>query len=110
MKRPGYDGDCWPDELQTALLRVALCDADTARREWAGLRDHLVLDDVWDVEIHRLLPLVRHNLAAAGVDDADFPRMRGIRGSRNRVALFAEDLVEQLANVRFVVDDQNLGH
>ena len=21
MKRPGYDGDCWPDELQTSLLR-----------------------------------------------------------------------------------------
>ena len=78
MKRPGYDGDCWPDELQTALLRVALCDADTARQEWAAVRDHLVLDDVRDGEIQRLLPLVRHNLAAAGVDDDDFPRMRGI--------------------------------
>jgi hypothetical protein len=79
VKRSGYDGDCWPDELQTSVLRAALCDPDTATREWRALRDHLVLDDMWDPEIHRLLPLVRQNLVAAGIDDDDFPRMRGIQ-------------------------------
>jgi hypothetical protein len=79
MKRPGYDGDCWPDELQTALLRAALCDGDAATREWRALRNDLVLDEVWDPEIHRLLPLVRHNLVEAGIDDVDFARIRGIQ-------------------------------
>jgi hypothetical protein len=78
MRRPGYDGDCWPDELQTAVLRAALCDVDTAAREWRALRPALVLDDLRDPEIHRLLPLVHHNLAAV-VDDDDFPRLRGIQ-------------------------------
>jgi hypothetical protein len=79
MRRPGYDGDCWPDEVQTSLLRAALCDADTAVAEWRALRPVLDLDDVWDAEVQRLLPLVRQNLTTAGVDDDDFPRMRGIQ-------------------------------
>jgi hypothetical protein len=79
VRRPGYDGACWPDELQTALLRTALCEPDTAVREWRALRAGLVIDDLWDPEIHRLLPLVYQNLRAAGVDDPDFPRMKGIQ-------------------------------
>jgi len=79
MKRPGYDGDCWPDELQTAVLRAALCDADTAVREWRALQPTLVLDDLRDPEVHRLLPLVHHNLSRLGVVDDDFPRLRGIQ-------------------------------
>ncbi|MDQ1431290.1 MAG: hypothetical protein QOF40_1892 [Actinomycetota bacterium] len=79
MRRPGYDGDCWPDDLQTALLRAALCDGDTAASAWHGLRRDFVIDDVWDPEVHRLLPLVHHNLTAAGVEDPDFARMRGIQ-------------------------------
>jgi len=109
MKRPGYDGDCWPGELQTALLRVALCDADTAVREWVALRDDLVLDDLSDPEIHRLLPLVRHNLTAAGVDDADFPRMRGMHRrawfeNQRRIHRIAPTLVQlQDAGVELIV-------
>jgi hypothetical protein len=79
MRRPGYDGDCWPDELQTALLRVALCEPDVARREWEQLRPDLDLDDVWDAEVQRVLPLVRDNLVRAGIDDSDVPRLRGVQ-------------------------------
>jgi hypothetical protein len=79
VRRPGYDGDCWPDELQTALLRAALCAPDVAIREWHALRPTLDLDDAWETEVQRMLPLVRQNLIEAGVDDDDFPRMRGIQ-------------------------------
>jgi len=78
MKRPGYDGACWPDERQTTILRVALCEPDVAAREWAALRPTLDIDDIWDSEVQRLLPLVQRNLQRAGVDDPDFPRMKGI--------------------------------
>lgn len=79
VRRPGFDGACWPDELQTAILRVALCDVGTAAREWRALRPDLVIDDIWDPEVHRLLPLVYRNLRAAGVEDPDLPRLKGIQ-------------------------------
>ncbi len=79
MRRPGYDGACWPDDRQTAFLRAALLDADGAADEWRALRRDLDFDDLWDPEIQRLLPLVYRNLRAAGVDDPDFPRMKGIQ-------------------------------
>jgi hypothetical protein len=110
MRRLGYDGDCWPDELQTALLRVALCDPDTAIREWQALHPKLALDDVWDAEIQRLLPLVRHNLTAAGVDaDDDFASMRGIQRrtwfeNQRRIHLVAPTLAQlQAAGVEPVL-------
>jgi hypothetical protein len=79
MKRPGYDGACWPDDFQAAMLRVALCEPEIAASEWAALRRGLELDDLWDPELQRLLPLVLRNLQTAGADDPDFPRMKGIQ-------------------------------
>ena len=79
MKRAGYEGECWPDDLQTAFLRAALLDTDDAAREWQTLRRDFALDTLTDPEIHRLLPLVYHNLRHAGLDDPDLPRMKGIQ-------------------------------
>lgn len=78
MRRPGYDGACWPDEFQTAILRVALCAPEVAAEEWAALRRTLDIEDIWDPEVQRLLPLVQRNLQRSGIDDVDFPRMKGI--------------------------------
>ena len=75
MTRPGYDGACCPDDFQAAMLRVALCEPEIAASEWAALRRGLELDDLWDPELQRLLPLVLRNLQTAGADDPDFPRM-----------------------------------
>jgi hypothetical protein len=79
VRRPGYDGACWPDDLQTSLLRAALLDPDDAAREWRALRGTFSIDELWDTESQRLLPLVGRNLQAAGVEDPDLPRMHGIR-------------------------------
>jgi hypothetical protein len=79
MKRPGYDGDCWPDELQTTMLRIAVCDPETAAREWRAIAPRVELDEMQDPEIYRLLPLMHHNLVAAGVDDDAFALMSRVQ-------------------------------
>ena len=79
MRRGGLLGACWPTPLQEELLRAAVLPTDAAAEAWDRLRPGLVLDDVWDPAIHRLLPLVHRNLKAAGVDDPDLPRLAGIR-------------------------------
>ena len=48
MRQPGYDGACWPDERQTTMLRVAICEPEVAAREWAELRRELEIDEIWD--------------------------------------------------------------
>jgi len=79
VRQPGYDGACWPDERQTTMLRVAICEPEVAAREWAELRRELEIDEIWDPEAQRLLPLILRNLREAGYDDPDFPRMKGIQ-------------------------------
>jgi hypothetical protein len=59
-------------------LRAALRPGDEGVAAWATLRDVLDLDDIWDPDIHRLLPLVYVNLRDAGVDDPDLPRLKGL--------------------------------
>lgn len=78
MRRAGFAGAFWPTPLQEGLLRTALMPADDARASWAQLRPGLNLDDIWDPEIHRLLPLVHQSLVDLGVDDPDLPRLRGL--------------------------------
>src|SRR6202008_4308852 len=51
---------------------------DEAAAAWADVRSDLVLDDLWDAELHRLLPLVHSKLRAAGVADPDLARLRGL--------------------------------
>ncbi len=79
MKRAGYLGACWPDPLTESLLRAAVLPPAPAADAWRALRPELVLDDLWDAEIHRLLPQVHANLRAAGVDDPDLQRLKGLR-------------------------------
>lgn len=78
MRRHGYEGHCWPSPLQEGLLRAALLPAEQASAAWAALRPGLDLDDIWDPEVHRILPLVAVRLREAGVDDPDLPRLQGL--------------------------------
>lgn len=79
MRRPGLIGACWPAPLEEAVLRAAVLDPDRAVAAWLDLRPGLVLDDVWNPAVQRLLPLVHQNLRAAGVEDPDLPRLTGLR-------------------------------
>ncbi len=90
MRRPGYLGACWPEPFAEELLRAAVLPPAAAARAWAALRPELGLDDLWGAEIHRLLPLGQAKLRAAGVDDPDLPRLRGLHRRtwyENQVAL-----------------------
>lgn len=60
------------------MLRAALLAPAEAAGAWRALTDQVALDDLWDAEIHRLLPLVHANLRAAGIDDPDLPRLKGL--------------------------------
>jgi GT2 family glycosyltransferase len=60
------------------VLRAAVLPPAEAARAWEALRPQLVLDDLWDAEVHRLLPQVHANLRAAGVDDPDLRRLKGL--------------------------------
>jgi hypothetical protein len=71
-------GAPWPDPLQRSLLRVAFLEPDAAVDEWRMLRTGLVLDDLWDAETHRLLPMVYRRLAQLGVEDPELPRLKGL--------------------------------
>jgi GT2 family glycosyltransferase len=78
VRRAGYLGSCWPDPLAEGLLRAAILPPDDAAAAWAAIRSQLVLDDLWDPEVHRLLPLVHANLRDVVVDDPDLPRLKGL--------------------------------
>jgi Uncharacterised nucleotidyltransferase/Sulfotransferase family len=75
---PIRSGPPWPDPLQRSLLRVAFLERDQAVEEWRSLGGHLVLDDIWDAETHRLLPLVYRRLVQLSVEDPELPRLRGL--------------------------------
>ena len=80
----------WPTALQLELLRVSLWPVDAAVRHWQRLRSGFVLDDVWDADTYRLLPLVHRRLVALGVDDPVLPRLKGVHRRewyRNRVTV-----------------------
>jgi hypothetical protein len=75
---PTRSGPPRPDPLQLSLLRVAFLERDEAGEEWRELRSRLVLDDIWDAETHRLLPLVYRRLVQLGVEDPVLPRLKGL--------------------------------
>lgn len=63
--------------MHEALLRCALVEPAAAGAALKDLNQAYDLDDVRDSESHQLLPLVHHNVAAAGVVDDALPRLRG---------------------------------
>lgn len=63
----------------TLALRAALAQPDDALVAWNRMRSTVDLDDCWDRDIIRLLPLVATNLAAANPDHPDLPRLRGVQ-------------------------------
>ena len=78
MRRAGYPGHFWPSPLQEQVLRAALLPGEAGAAAWGRLRPELDIDDLWDSEIYRMLPLVQRNLQGLGLDDPDLPRMRGL--------------------------------
>ncbi len=71
------DAKVLPSELQRRLLRVAVLDDETARREWAAWRaGGGDLDDL-DYQCQGVLPLIYRRLHDMGVDDPDMARLKG---------------------------------
>jgi hypothetical protein len=77
MRRPGFTGDIWPDEVQELLLRAALLPGDRGAAAWAAVRPRIEVDHL-PGELHRLIPLLSKALSNAGVDDPELPRLKGV--------------------------------
>lgn len=60
-----------------ALLRAATATGPAAIDAWESLPDDFDLDEIWDRELGRLLPSIGRNLADAGADVPEMPRLRG---------------------------------
>jgi hypothetical protein len=91
MRRAGFTGDIWPDEVQELLLRAALLPGDRGAAAWAAVRPRIDVDHL-PGELHRLIPLLSKALSNAGVDDPELPRLKGVyqfSWYRNQL-LFAE--------------------
>jgi hypothetical protein len=78
VKSPGVGGSFWPSERQKLLLRTATAGGDESVQAWRLLRPQLGLDRL-ELGSFPVLPLVHRQLAAAGVDDPEMPRLAGIR-------------------------------
>ncbi len=78
MRKPGLAGSCWPTPIQEDVLRAAVLDPEAAALAWRRIRPRLLLDDLWDGEVYRLLPQVQAKLRLAGVADPDLARMKGL--------------------------------
>ena len=72
MRRAGFTGDIWPDEIQELLLRAALLPGDAGVAAWAAVRPRIDVDHL-PGELHRLMPLLSKALTAGGVDDPVCP-------------------------------------
>ena len=77
MRRNGFTGDIWPDEIQELLLRAALLPGDPGAAAWAAVRPRIDIDRL-PGELHRLIPPLAKALAARGVEDPDLPRLKGV--------------------------------
>jgi Uncharacterised nucleotidyltransferase len=77
MRRAGFTGDIWPDEIQELLLRAALMPGDPGAAAWAAVRPRIDIDHL-PGELHRLIPLLSKALTARGVDDPELPRLKGV--------------------------------
>jgi hypothetical protein len=70
-------GTFWPSRRERLLLLTALADPDQALAAWLELRPELDLQTTED-SVFAALPLVFRRLEAAGIDDRDLPRLKGI--------------------------------
>ena len=77
MRRPGFPGDIWPDEIQELLLRAALGDDERAAAAWSAVRPRIDVDQL-PGELHRLMPMLSRTLTASGVDAPDLARLKGV--------------------------------
>jgi Uncharacterised nucleotidyltransferase len=70
-------GTFWPSRRERLLLLTALAEPDQALRAWQELRRDFDLQTAEDLAF-AALPLVFQRLHAAGVDDPDLARLKGI--------------------------------
>jgi hypothetical protein len=90
----------WPDEVQRLAIRTAVDEHDDAVAAWRELNARTDLEDLWDAELYRLLPLIWRRLGDdVGVEHAD--RLKGLYRKSwvaNQHHLHqAAELVDQLA-------------
>jgi hypothetical protein len=77
MRRTGFTGDIWPDEIQELLLRAALLPGGPGVAAWAAVRPRIDIDHL-PGELHRLMAPLSKALTADGVDDPELPRLKGV--------------------------------
>ncbi len=77
MRRPGFPGDIWPDEIQEMLLQAALRGDGRGSAAWSAVRPRIDVD-LLPGELHRLMPLLSKTLTSSGVDDPDLARLKGV--------------------------------
>lgn len=77
MRRLGFTGDIWPDDIQELLLQAALVPGDRGLVAWYAVRPRIDIDHL-PGELHRLMPLLSKALTARGLEDPDLPRLKGV--------------------------------
>ena len=82
----------WPSRRERLVLLTALAEPDRALDAWQELRPELDLQTIED-SVFAALPLVYRRLDAAGLDDPDLSRLKGIyRNTWTRNALLVDRL------------------
>jgi hypothetical protein len=77
MRRSGFTGNIWPDEIQELLLQAALLPGDRGAIAWSAVRPCIDIDHL-PGELHRLIPLLSKALTARGVADPELSRLKGV--------------------------------
>jgi hypothetical protein len=77
VRRAGFTGDVWPDEVQELLLQAALLPGDAGAAAWAAVRPRIDIDHL-PGELHRLMPALSKTLASGGVAEPELPRLKGV--------------------------------
>jgi hypothetical protein len=77
MRRSGFTGDIWPDEIQELLLRTALLSASSSAEAWAEVRPRIDIDRL-PGELHRLIPLLARALTRTGISEPELQRLKGV--------------------------------
>jgi Uncharacterised nucleotidyltransferase len=77
VRRPGFPGDIWPDEIQELLLHASLRSDERGSAAWFAVRPRIDVDHL-PGELHRLMPLLSKTLTVRGVDDPDLARLKGV--------------------------------
>jgi Uncharacterised nucleotidyltransferase len=77
VRRAGFIGDIWPDDIQQLLLQAALLPGDAGAAAWATVRPQIDIDRL-PGELHRLMPALSKALVARGVDDPELARLKGV--------------------------------